>query len=65
MYWKQNIRIPALHMGSAGGFLLLRFLNGVALYPRDLQVSQYVVSVESSSLVYQFEDLIRGLFFLW
>ena len=36
--------------GSIGGFLLLRDFNSVALHPRGLQVSQYVVSVQSSSL---------------
>ena len=38
--------------GSTGGFLLLRYFSGVVSHPRDLQVTQYVVSVESSSLTH-------------
>ena len=38
--------------GSTGGFLLLRGFSDVILHPRGLRVSQYVVSVESSSLTH-------------
>ena len=31
--------------GSTGGFLFLRYFIGVVLHPRDLQVSQYLVSI--------------------
>ena len=31
-------------------FLLLRYIKGIVLHPKDLQVSQYLVSVDSSSL---------------
>ena len=37
--------------GSTGGFLLLRYFNGIVSHPGILQVSQYV-SVESSSLTH-------------
>ena len=35
---------------STGGFLLLLDFSGVISHPRCLRVSQFVVSVESSSL---------------
>ena len=35
----------------AGGLLLLRYFNGVVWHHRDLQGSQYVVSVEFPSLI--------------
>ena len=38
--------------GSAGSFVLFRYFSSVVLHPRDLQVSQYVVSLESSSLIH-------------
>ena len=37
--------------GSTGGFLLLWYLSSVVSHPWAHQVSQYVVSVESSSLI--------------
>ena len=36
--------------GSIGGFLSLRDFSGVVSQPRVLRLSQYIVSVESSSL---------------
>ena len=38
--------------GSAGCFLLLRYFSGVVSHPRDLYVSQYVVSVQTSSMIH-------------
>ena len=38
--------------GSVGSFLLLGDFSGVVSQPRSLRVSQYVVSFESSSLIY-------------
>ena len=40
------------HSGSTGGFLLLRYFSGGVSNPRDLRVSQYVISVKSSSLIH-------------
>ena len=39
------------YQGSTGGFLLLQYCDGVWQH-LDLQVSQHVVSVESSSLLH-------------
>ena len=38
--------------GSTGGFHLLLDFSDVVSHPRDLRVSQNIVSVESSSLTY-------------
>ena len=38
--------------GPTSRFLLLRGFSGVFSHPRDLRVSQYVVSFESSSLTH-------------
>ena len=38
--------------GSTGGFIFLRDFIGVVLERKGLRVSQYVVSVESSSLTH-------------
>ena len=38
--------------GSKGGFLLFQYSSGVVSQPRDLQVSQYVFAIESSSLLH-------------
>ena len=40
------------HSGLTGAFPLVRYFSGVVSYSKDLQVSQYVVSVESSSPVH-------------
>ena len=40
------------HSGFNSGFLLLRYLSGVVRYPGDLQVSQCVVCVEPSSVLF-------------
>ena len=40
------------HRGSTGGFLLLQYPSGVVLQLRDIQMSQHVVSVESSYLIH-------------
>ena len=45
---------------STGGFLLLRYLSVDVWYHRDLQVSQYVVSDESSFPVHH--SISRNLF---
>ena len=42
--------------GSVDGFVLLRYFSGGVSQPRDLQMSQYFVSV------YFIIDPIRGLF---
>ena len=43
-----EVFLPTL---SAGGFLLLRYFNGIVLHTGVLQVSQYI-SVESSFLTH-------------
>ena len=40
------------HLDSTGGFLLLQYSSGVVWQPRDLQMSQHIVSVVSSSLLH-------------
>ena len=47
---KQSYVCFSAHRGSTGGFL--QYSSGVVCQPRDLQMSQQVVSVESSSLLH-------------
>ena len=46
--------------GTTGGFLLLRYFIGVVSHPWDLNVSQYVVSVESSYQMFRTTSKAKG-----
>ena len=42
----------AIRGSTAGGFLMLRYFSGAVSHPRDRQMSQYFVHVESSYLTH-------------
>ena len=55
----------SVHWGSASGFWLLQYSSGIVWQSRYLQVSQHVVSVEYSSLLYIGFIISYLFFYLW